>query len=129
MEVLQHSNEIFLENKNLLGENTIIDYLSQRLGYDQPTMKLIASRSPNVLKCRVTKVKEVLDFLLDEAHFQPYEIANVIRIITHSLDTTKQRLEELNKLGCKPTTLSIICRSQTEYNKFIEEWVEKKEKL
>lgn len=128
MEVLEHSNMLFQQNKNLLGENTIVDYLSRRLNYDVPSMKLITMRHPSVLKCRVTKIKEVLDYLLDEANFQPFEIANVIRVLTHSLETTKERLEELNRLGCRPSTLTIVCRSQNEYNKFVKEWIEKSEK-
>lgn len=128
IEVLEHSNEIFQQNKNLLGEKTVIDYLSKRLNYDQATMKLIVMRHPSVLKCRVTKIKEVLDYLLDEAKFEPYQIANVIRVLTHSLETTKERIDELSKLGCRPSTLTIICRSQNMYNKFIQEWIEKMDK-
>lgn len=128
MEVLEHSNEIFRSNKNLLEGNTIIDYLSKRLGYEPEMMKSITLRHPSVLKCRVTKIKEVLDYLLDEAKFEPYEIANVIRILTHSLETTKERLDELSKLGCRPSTLTIVCRSQNEYNKFIQDWVQRNDK-
>lgn len=76
----------------------------------------------------VTKIKEVLDYLLDEANYKPYEIANVIRILTHSLETTKHRLEELKSIGCRPSTLTIVCRSQNEYNKFVKEWIEKNDK-
>lgn len=125
MEVLENSNQIFQQNKNLLGEDTVIDYLSKRLNYDVDNMRLIAMKHPSVLKCRVTKIKEVLDYLLDEAGFQPHEIANVIRILTHSLETTKQRLEELKSFDCRPSTLTIVCRSQNEYNKFIQEWINK----
>lgn len=64
-----------------------------------------------------------MDYLLDEAKYEPYEIGSVIRILTHSLDTTKRRLDELKSIGCKPSTLTIVCRSQNEYNKFIKEWI------
>lgn len=76
----------------------------------------------------VTKVKQVLDYLLDETDFKPYEIANVIRILTHSKETTKMRLDELKSIGCRPSTLTIICRSKREYNKFVKEWLEKVDK-
>lgn len=124
MEVLEHSNEIFQQNKNLLGEDTVIDYLSKRLNYDVDYMRMVVMKHPAVLKCRVTKIKEVLDYLLEDG-FQPHEIANVIRILTHSLETTKQRIEELRGLDCRPSALSIVCRSQTEYNKFIQGWLNK----
>lgn len=128
IEVLEHSNEIYKDNKNLLGENTVIDYLSQRLGIEPEQMKAIAYKHPTVLKCRVTKMKEVLDYLLDEAKWEAYEIAHVIRILTHSLETTKYRLDELSKLGCRPTSLTIVCKSQKEYDKFVQEWVQRRDK-
>lgn len=71
------------------------------------------------------KIKDVLDYLLDEAKFESYEIASVIRILTHSLETTKHRLNELSTIGCRPSTLTIVCRSQREYNKFVKEWLDK----
>ena len=52
MDVLEHSIDIYQQNKKLLGEDTVIDYLSKRLGYDTFTMKTIASKHPAVLKCR-----------------------------------------------------------------------------
>lgn len=55
MDVLENSIDIFQRNKNLLGENTVIDYLSKRLGYDTFTMKTIASKHPAVMKCRGKK--------------------------------------------------------------------------
>lgn len=73
-------------------------------------------------------MKEILDYLLIEEKFQPYEIANAIRILCHSLETTKKRLIELKKHGCRPTTLIIVCKSQVEYKKFLEHWIEVKKK-
>lgn len=70
----------------------------------------------------------MLDYLLDEADFKRYEIANVIRILTHSKETTKKRIDELKSIGCRPSTLTIVCRSQKEYSKFVKEWIEKVDK-
>ena len=85
------------------------------------------NRHPTVLKCRGAKVKEVLDYLLDEEKFEPVDIARVIRVLTHSLATTKRRLAELKAVGCRPSTLSIICRSRREYSKFLKEWMDRQD--
>ena len=72
---------------------------------------------------RVTKIKEVLDYLLEEEKYDPSDVAKVPRILSHSLETTKNRLNELKYYGCRPTTLVIVCRSRNEYNKFLENWI------
>lgn len=71
----------------------------------------------------------MLDYLLDEEKFQPFEIANCIRILCHSLETTRQRIDELKKLGCRPSSLVIVCKSQTEYQKFLQAWIDKRTRL
>lgn len=68
------------------------------------------------------QIKEVLDYLLNEAKFTRYEIAQVPRILCHSLKTTKERIEELASLGCRPSSLVILCRSRREYEKFLQQW-------
>lgn len=64
----------------------------------------------------------MVDYLLNEAKFSRYEIAQVPRILCHSLKTTKQRIEELASLGCRPSSLVILCRSRREYEKFLQQW-------
>lgn len=64
-----------------------------------------------------------------EEKFQPYEIANCIRILCHSLDTTRSRLNELKKHGCRPSSLVTVCKSQVEYDKFLNAWIEKRKRL
>lgn len=64
----------------------------------------------------------MLDYLLNEAKFSRFEIAQVPRILCHSLNTTKQRIEELASHGCRPSSLVILCRSRREYNKFLQQW-------
>lgn len=51
-DVLENTIQIYQQNKLLLGEDTIIDYLSKRLNYDTFTMKAIVAKHPSVLKCR-----------------------------------------------------------------------------
>lgn len=73
-------------------------------------------------------MKDILDYLLIEEKFHPFEIANVIRILCHSLETTKKRLNELKEHGCRPTSLIIVCKSQSEYNKFLQTWIQMRKK-
>jgi len=123
--VLQRSLKLSQDSKSLLSEDyTIVDYLSDRLGYDTETTKHIISKHEPVVRVRITKIKEILDYLLDEEKFQPYEIANVPRILCHSLETTKKRLDELKSYHCRPTSLVIVCKSQNEYQKFLNIWID-----
>lgn len=124
-ETLQRSNQIYLDDKNILGEDTVIQYLAKRLNVDEATMNLIVTnKNKQIRKTRAAKIKEVLDYLLDEVKYDRQEIMHAIRIVTHSLDTTKARMIELNRLGCRPKTLHILCRSKVYYKRFVSEWLE-----
>ena len=68
------------------------------------------------------QIKEILDYLLEEEKLQPYDIAVAPRILCHSLETTKARLNELKSINCVPSTLVIVCRSKNEYEKFVRKW-------
>lgn len=122
--ILQKSLQIATESKALLGEsNSTLEYLSNRLGYDLKTTEYIVSKHPQVLKVRIPKINEIIDYLLNEANFTPHHIAQVPRILCHSLETTKFRLNELKSYGCVPSTLVILCKSNREYAKFRDKWI------
>lgn len=74
-------------------------------------------------------MKEILDYLLDEAGFTAEDIANTPRIFCHSLQTTKERICELQSLGCRPYSLVIVCKSANEYQKFIKHWKNVRQQL
>lgn len=71
------------------------------------------------------QIKEILDYFLLESEFTADDVAQTPRILCHSLETTRRRLDELRSLGCKPTSLVIVCKSANEYRKFIEAWTGK----
>lgn len=73
-------------------------------------------------------MKEILDYLLLEEKFQPFQVANVIRILCHSLETTKKRINELKEHDCRPTSLVIVCKSQKEYGKFLQNWIQTRQR-
>lgn len=111
-----------MDEKNLLGNGTLVDYIGQRLGFDAITAKHIVDKHPQIYTVRATRVKEILDYLLLETEHTAADVAMVPRILCHSLQTTRTRLDELRSMGCRPTSLVIVCKSANEYRKFIEKW-------
>ncbi|XP_032289011.1 transcription termination factor, mitochondrial isoform X3 [Drosophila virilis] len=121
--ILQRSLKLSLDELKVLGKfSSVVEYVAHRLGFTVSETKAIMDRHPQVHTVRVTKIKEVLDYLLDEAKFTRFEIAQVPRILCHSLKTTRQRVEELASFGCRPSSLVILCRSRREYAKFLQQW-------
>lgn len=132
----------------MLGDHVdIVEYIAGRIGYDVATTKFILAKHPSVYNVRVTKVcrpvsfncrcinltifqiKEIMDYILNETEFTSHDIAKVPRILCHSLETTRQRLDELKSHGCHPTTLVIVCKSINEYQKFLNQWLSVRKKL
>lgn len=56
--VLNQMLALSRDRKNVLGENTIVEYLSERLKIDDTKMKKLMERYPAVTKIRVSKVKK-----------------------------------------------------------------------
>ncbi|KAH8255830.1 hypothetical protein KR038_011452 [Drosophila bunnanda] len=122
--ILQRSLKLSLDELKVLGEFTsVVEYVAHRLGFSVSEAKGIMDRHPQVHTVRVTKIKEVIDYLLDEAKFTRLEVAQVPRVLCHSLKTTKKRIEELKSHGCRPSSLVIVCRSRREYDKFLQHWI------
>lgn len=127
--VLEKSLQLTKENGELLGENeTIVEYFGKRLGFDRDVTNSIFLKTPSVKNVRVTKVKKVIDYLLEELDYTPHDIALNPRILMHSLQTTKKRMEQLRDIGCRPRSLIIVCKSQRQYDLFVKEWQEAKER-
>lgn len=127
--VLEKSLQLTKENGELLGENeTIVEYFGKRLGFNRDVTNAIFLKTPSVRNVRVTKVKKVIDYLLEELDYTPHDIALNPRILMHSLQTTKKRMEQLKQIGCRPRSLIIVCRSKRQYDLFLKEWEEAKER-
>ncbi|XP_037927287.1 transcription termination factor, mitochondrial-like [Teleopsis dalmanni] len=126
--ILQRSIKLTLDELAVLGNKTVAKYLGERLQFTEVEAKAIMAKHPQVQRVRVTKIKEVLDYLLGEGGFSRFDIAQVPRILCHSLETTKFRIEELKSIGCRPSTLVIICRSKREYEKFVKQWMDTRNK-
>lgn len=72
-------------------------------------------------------MKATLDYLFG-AGFVAVDIAQTPKVFSYSLKTIKIRVEELKSIGCQPE-LFVVCRSSTEYNKFVENWIRIRDKL
>ncbi|KAH8395652.1 hypothetical protein KR222_005313 [Zaprionus bogoriensis] len=121
--ILQRSLKLTQDELQVLGQfSSVVEYLAHRLDFSVTEAKAIMDRHPQVHTVRVTKIKEVLDYLLNDVKFTRFEIAQVPRILCHSLKTTKERIEELAALNCRPSSLVIVCRSKREYDKFVQQW-------
>jgi hypothetical protein len=114
--------------KELLGESSVVEYLSQQLQCDIETVEYLSSKYPSILRVHVSKLKEVFDFVYAEG-YTPQHVCQVPRILFHSLETTKSRLSELRGMGYNPHTLMALCKSKRQYTQFTEQLIAKKNQL
>uniref|UniRef100_A0A1A9VQC6 Transcription termination factor, mitochondrial n=1 Tax=Glossina austeni TaxID=7395 RepID=A0A1A9VQC6_GLOAU len=123
---LKRSLQLTQDKLEVLGDKQTADeYVAERLKVTVEEARAIMRRYDQVNTVRVTKIKEVFDYLLDEAGFSTLEVSQVPRILCNSLETTKNRLEQLKQLGCRPPSLAVICRSKLQYEKWIEMWMKR----
>lgn len=66
-----------------------------------------------------SQLNKFLDYLQIDEQFTNGEIATGIRVLTISLNTTKDRLNELRELGYRPTSLIDLCKSRAEFERLI----------
>uniref|UniRef100_A0A336LM22 CSON013656 protein n=1 Tax=Culicoides sonorensis TaxID=179676 RepID=A0A336LM22_CULSO len=121
--ILEHSLKLTIDTRNILKSSNSEDqlsYLSKRLGFERAQMDHYIARFPAARKVRITKVKKILDFLLDEANFTPQQIASVPRILTFGLTQIKKRHEELSSLGYKINSLIMFCLTRKKYAALID---------
>jgi hypothetical protein len=111
----------------VLGDSSVMEYLSERLQCDTETMEYISLKYPSVLRVHVSKLKEILDFVYREGYTSQH-VCHVPRILCHSLETTKSRLAELRKIGYNPSTLIVLCKSRRQYAQFLEQVTKKKKR-
>ncbi|XP_053672334.1 uncharacterized protein LOC128722683 [Anopheles nili] len=127
--VLEKSLQLTKESGALLGENeTIVEYFCKRLNFDREIVNSIIIKAPSVRNVRITKAKKVIDYLLDELDYKPHDIAVNPRILMHSLQTTKKRMAQLKEIGCRPKSLIIVCKSKRQYDMFVKDWLDSKER-
>ncbi|KAJ6647583.1 Transcription termination factor, mitochondrial, partial [Pseudolycoriella hygida] len=121
------SLQIASSEKAALGEKSMIAFLSERLNIDEEMVEAIMKKHPELITIGGARVKEVLDYLIDEAGFTEDQIVQSPLILCRlSLRTIKQRINELKLLDYRPNTFNTICRSFSGYKKFVEKLKKRK---
>ncbi|KAF0770243.1 transcription termination factor, mitochondrial [Aphis craccivora] len=126
-EVFKRTIEIKQENRVVLNKDSTAQYLAKRLKVPEKTIRCISSKYPTTLRVSPTKLKEILDFLLNEG-FRPTHILSTPRVFTHSISTLQERLTELRDLGAEPT-LTALCKNKTTYQELVNKLILKNTKL
>jgi len=117
-----------IEEKETLGESsTTLDYLADRLNWDETAKVKAVKYYPPLGKCSVLKVKRHLDYLLNETHFTIADISSNVSIFKTKLDELKLRMNELNAIGITPTKLYQICLAKKNYLEMIGKFCKKNE--
>ncbi|KAJ8951185.1 hypothetical protein NQ314_007725 [Rhamnusium bicolor] len=107
------------DTKLILGDNSLAEYLSERLECTEEVAKYLISKLPALQSKSLKKMNEMIDFLF--AHgFKPIHICRVPKILLHSVDTTRNRLRELEAQGMHLDTLYILTKSQKQYMQYYE---------
>ncbi|XP_055643160.1 uncharacterized protein LOC129779610 [Toxorhynchites rutilus septentrionalis] len=119
---LERTLQLTKENNAALGGNeSIMGYFCQRLGFERKVVNTIVAKYPSIRNVRVTKAKQMLDYLLEELDYTPHEIALTPKILKHNLETIRERIDQLKEMGCRPRSLAIVCASKRRYSLFLEE--------
>lgn len=107
------------DNKNILGSNSLAEYLSERLQCSVNEAKFLMNKHPALQNKSMKKTKEILDFLFAQG-FKPSQICRVPKILLHSVETTKQRLKELEPYGKHLDSLYLLTKSKKQYTQCLE---------
>lgn len=67
------------------------------------------------------KIKEHLDYLLNESRFNAKDIPKCLYIFKRSLDDLKARVDELTRIGA-PITIGVLHKNKTEYLKYVKKF-------
>ncbi|CAH1389438.1 unnamed protein product [Nezara viridula] len=97
---------------------SVTDYICKRLGLTETEVHVFARKHPPVMRVKVAKLKEVIDFLFSEG-FTSRQIFNTPRILCHSLKTIQARLAQLKANNYKPYSLLVLCKSKIKFDDFL----------
>lgn len=125
-DVLQRSINLSQEKQEVFGDETVVDYLSKRLGFDIETTERIVAKQSLVKKVNARKMKEILDYLLIEEKFEANQVATAIQILCHSLKKIKSRIQDLKKVDYRFPSLNILCHSTKYFNKLLSDLTSRK---
>lgn len=102
------------DKKQILGDNSLAEYLSERLECSVEEAKMLMNKHPALQNKSMKKMNEILDFLFAQG-FKSSQICRVPKILLHSVETTKQRLKELKPYGKYLDSLYLLTKSKKQY--------------
>ncbi|XP_037049340.1 transcription termination factor, mitochondrial-like isoform X2 [Bradysia coprophila] len=116
-----------VDEKTVLGECAdTVDYIAKRLNWDAAAKRKALKTYPPLVKCSVTKVKNHLDYLLNETHFTIDDINSTMAVFRTKLDELKLRMGELAAIGLVPRKLYSICLDKRSYLDMVWRFCERK---
>ncbi|KAJ8920778.1 hypothetical protein NQ315_004919, partial [Exocentrus adspersus] len=116
------------DNKLILGNSSLAQYLSDRLECTEEIAKYIMSKHPALQNKSLKKLNEMIDYLF-KCGFKPIHICRVPKILLHSVDTTRKRLKELHAKGMHLDSLHILTKSRKQYMQYCESLIKASNKL
>lgn len=115
-----------MENRKILGSNsTVEEYLSKRLECSLDSAKYLTEKYPAIMKMSILKMKEILDYLYEQG-YTPVHVCRVPRILVHSQETTKARIQSFKELGYLPPSLAMFCKSKRDFDKILHKYAKRK---
>ncbi|VEN43518.1 unnamed protein product [Callosobruchus maculatus] len=102
------------ERKSVLGDNSFAEYLCNKLGCTRETAEYIILKLPVLQHKCLIKLNSIIEYLVENG-FSTSQICSNPRILLHSLETIKKRMERLKALGTQPDFLSVLTRSQKNF--------------
>ncbi|XP_060516680.1 transcription termination factor, mitochondrial [Cylas formicarius] len=103
-----------LENKSVLGDEAVIEYISERLCCPLETAREFVHKYPRLRRKSLLKIKEMTDLLYGYG-FTSDDICRVPKIFLCSIETIKTRLKEMHSRGVVTQKLYILTKSKKEY--------------
>lgn len=97
-----------------MGNNSLTEYLSQKLKCSIEEANYIITKLPALKAKSVKKIDEIITYLY-EFQFKPIQICVSPKILLHSVDTVKKRVQELQKEGVHIDNLNILIKTQKKY--------------
>ncbi|XP_044752032.1 transcription termination factor, mitochondrial [Coccinella septempunctata] len=113
-EVIENYFKRRQDNRQILGSASLTEYLSKKLECAEDQAKYLISKMPALRTKSLRTLSEIINFLYSKG-FQSYHIYRVPKILVHSVETTKKRLELIENAGIQIDSLYMLTKSQKQF--------------
>lgn len=114
-------------DQQVLGNHSLAEYLVNRLNCSQDEAHNILNKHKILLNRSMLRIRDTIDFLFRKG-FKPEHIIRNPKILTHSVQTTERRLAQFEEKEIKLESLSILTKSNKQYQHYFESVVKNKKK-